>query len=294
MALKHFVLNGKNIAYSDTGAGAETVILAHCSGASHRIFKPLIEALSTRYRVLAPDLAGYGASEAWSTNESFHFSFDVQILNRLIAKCTTPVHVIGYSYGGFLALEAALATPVRSLVLFEPVTLQVLKDSGNDQLEAEVRAMGEQVVKYARKGQRRRAAAAFMIYWGGRLRWLFMPKRIKESLQNTVHKVAMEWTSAYSSASSLQDYQRITSPVLLIAGSHTRDTAKTVVAMLNQTIHRSQCIWLKGASHLTLLRDSSVESTVMQWLDQTREMTPTAAPPPSAPTPVSEQVLDFQ
>lgn len=281
MALKHLVLGGKNIAYRDTGAGAETVILVHCSGASHRIFNKLIDTLSEHYRVLAPDLAGYGASEAWPANEAFHYSFDVNIIKRLLAMSPNPTHIVGYSYGGFLALEAALsAQPIRSLVLLEPVALQLLRNNDNPRLLKEVDAMGERLMKFAKRGQTRRAAGAYMSYWAGPLRWLLTPGKTKSVVQNTVHKTAMEFSSGYDAATEPDHYESIQCPVLLIGGSRTRDLAKAVLAILSQALTRSQCVWLKGASHLTLLRDSSVNGLILHWLQETASMTPASRAQP--------------
>lgn len=289
MALKHFVLGGKNIAYSDTGTGAETVILVHCSGASHRIFKGLIDALSERYRVLAPDLAGYGASETWPANESFDYHFDVKLVQRLIALCRTPVHLVGYSYGGFLSLEAALGDQkIRSMVLLEPVALNLLRNGDNQRLENEIRTMGDRLIKFAKRGQLRRAASSYMSYWGGSLRWLLAPGRIKNAVQNTVHKTAMEFSSGYNAVADPEVYGRIDCPVLLVGGSKTRDSAKAVLVMLNQAIARSQCVWLKGASHLSLLKHKDIYGVISQWLEQAAEMTDTSQ------AVEAEEVLELQ
>lgn len=269
MALKHFVLGGKNISYSDTGAGAETVILIHCSGASHRIFNRLIEALSIHYRVLAPDLAGYGASESWPVNEAFHYQFDVNIIKRLVGLSSTPVHLVGYSYGGFLALEASLiCSKVRSLLLLEPAVLHLLHSADDPRLQKEVHAVGERFIKYAKSGQTRRAARSYIVYWAGYLRWLLIPRRIKNTIQRSVSKTAMEFTSVFEASTDLSQYQGLECPVLLIAGSHTRESAKTVVRILDQSFAHSQCIWLKGANHMSLLQHNDVTEIVMQWLGQ--------------------------
>lgn len=269
MALKHFVLHGKNIAYSDTGAGAETVILVHCSGASHRIFKNLIASLSSHYRVLAPDLAGYGSSENWPANEAFHYSFDVKIISRLVALSKSPVHLVGYSYGGFLALELALQSQeLQSMVLLEPAALQLLRDGEHAQLQHEVETMGERVLKSAKAGRTTRAASSYVNYWGGPFNWLLTPGRIKHSLCRTVHKTAMEFTSGYSAPASVERYQRIQCPVLVLSGSRTRTTAKTVADIVQRAINGAQRATINGARHLTLLRGNQVEQLLQQWLAQ--------------------------
>src|SRR6185503_13326595 len=65
--LRSLTVDGRRIAYQDTGSGP-VVILAHCSGGSHREWASLVPELSTRYRVIVPDLLGYGASEPWPAN----------------------------------------------------------------------------------------------------------------------------------------------------------------------------------------------------------------------------------
>lgn len=267
MALKHFVLGGKNIAYSDTGSGSETVILLHCSGSSHRIFKHIIESLSEQFRVLAPDLAGYGASEAWSENESFHYQYDIDLVQRLIALCRTPVHIIGYSYGGLLALEVAPGCDaLRSMLLMEPAALQILRESDHSRLDREVETVGARVVKSAKARQMRRAAATYMSYWGGYWRWLLMSRDAKNRVQNTVHKAAMEFESVFSEASHLDYYRKVSCPVMLVGGNQTRDAAKAIIQILEQTLPKVETRWLKGASHLTLLRQTNIREIIDQWL----------------------------
>src|SRR5690242_18610840 len=65
--METLVVDGRTFAYQDAGAGSP-IILAHCSGGTHAMWSPLVAALRHRYRVLAPDLLGYGRSEPWPAN----------------------------------------------------------------------------------------------------------------------------------------------------------------------------------------------------------------------------------
>src|SRR5439155_3990435 len=69
--LETLIVDGRVFAYQDVGSGP-IVILAHCSGASHKAWTPMVAALRDRYRVLAPDLLGYGRSEPWPVNARLH------------------------------------------------------------------------------------------------------------------------------------------------------------------------------------------------------------------------------
>ncbi len=101
---------------------ADPVLLVHSGGFTSRQWRKLAERLAPTHRVLAPDLIGYGASGPWPVGEPFHFRQDVEALAALLAREGAPAHVVGHSYGGFLALQLALAHPasVGSLALDEP------------------------------------------------------------------------------------------------------------------------------------------------------------------------------
>ena len=126
--LDTLTVDGRSFAYQDVGAGP-TVILAHGSGASHRAWAPVVAALRDRYRVLTPDLLGYGRSEPSRVNAPFHPWSDLGALIALAERADGPVHLVGHSYGGALALEAArtLGPRARSLTLIDPVAFHLMR-----------------------------------------------------------------------------------------------------------------------------------------------------------------------
>jgi pimeloyl-ACP methyl ester carboxylesterase len=82
--MKRLGVSGVEIAYLDEGKGP-VVIAGHCSSASHKEWLPLIDPLTSDWRVLAPDFIGYGQSEPWPATEPFSIDADVEVL-RAIAK----------------------------------------------------------------------------------------------------------------------------------------------------------------------------------------------------------------
>jgi pimeloyl-ACP methyl ester carboxylesterase len=122
------VVDGRTFTYQDVGAGP-TVILAHGDGASHREWAPVVAALRNRYRVLTPQLLGYGRSEPSPLNQPFHPWSDLGALLALANSASEAAHLVGHSYGGALALEAAraLTARVESLTLIDPVAFHLMR-----------------------------------------------------------------------------------------------------------------------------------------------------------------------
>jgi pimeloyl-ACP methyl ester carboxylesterase len=249
--MKQITVGGVAIAYLDEGKGP-AVIVGHCSSASHKEWLPLIEALKSDWRVLAPDFIGYGQSEPWPAAEPFTSDADVKVLLAVAKKTKGPLHLVGHSYGAALALEAArtLGSRVKSLVLVEPVSFQLLRQEGRPEW-AEVETLGRAVLGPVAAGDDPAAAKAFMTYWLGRLRWWLAPARFKSAIAATIPKVALEFSIAIDAPTRLQDYAAITAPTLLIAGGRTRAPTRAVVDLLAQTLPSAKLTILKGAGHMS-------------------------------------------
>jgi pimeloyl-ACP methyl ester carboxylesterase len=249
--LKQLTVSGVEIAYLDEGKGP-VVIVGHCSSASHKEWLPLIGTLKADWRVLAPDFIGYGQSEPWPAEKPFSIDADVSVLLSVAKKTRGPLHLVGHSYGAALALEAArtLGPRVKSLVLVEPVSFQLLRQEGRPEW-AEVETLGRAVLSAVAAGDDLAAAKAFMTYWLGRLRWWLAPERFKAAIAATIPKVALEFGIAIDAPTVLQDYAEIAAPTLLIAGGRTRAPTRAVVDLLAATLPNAKLAILKGAGHMS-------------------------------------------
>ncbi|WNV88435.1 alpha/beta hydrolase [Umezawaea sp. Da 62-37] len=70
------IVDGHSLFYREAGAGnAPTIVLLHGFPTSSHMFRDLIPLLADRYHVIAPDLLGFGHSDAPSVEE-FEYTFD--------------------------------------------------------------------------------------------------------------------------------------------------------------------------------------------------------------------------
>jgi abhydrolase domain-containing protein 6 len=121
LADKRVEVDGHRIAYLDGGSG-EPLLLLHGFGASRDNWTPIARELTRHFRVIAPDLPGYGDS---SRRPGAGYSLDRQlarITGFAHALGLTRFHLGGNSMGGYLAAHYAARNPaaVASLWLLAP------------------------------------------------------------------------------------------------------------------------------------------------------------------------------
>jgi pimeloyl-ACP methyl ester carboxylesterase len=250
MSLKRMTVDGVEIAYLDAGAG-ETAILCHCSAASHKEWLPLIGLIEPQWHILAPDFIGYGQSEMWPGDRLFTAQADADVLIQLTDMADGPLHLVGHSYGAVMALRAArsLGDRVKSLVLVEPVMFNLLRIEKRREW-GEIEGLARKVLSAVANGDDRAAAAHFMRYWLGRIRWMIAPEKFKAAVTATIRKVALEFMIVLDTEGSLADFKEVKAPALLIGGGKTPAPARAVLDMLAATLPNAKLEIVKGAGHM--------------------------------------------
>jgi pimeloyl-ACP methyl ester carboxylesterase len=109
--------DGTRIAFWRSGSG-EPLVLVHGTSADHTRWAKVMPALESRFTVFAVDRRGRGGS---GDAEDYALEREFEDVTAVVEAIGEPVTLVGHSYGGICALEAALRTSaVRRLVLYEP------------------------------------------------------------------------------------------------------------------------------------------------------------------------------
>jgi pimeloyl-ACP methyl ester carboxylesterase len=113
---------GARIRFVEAGSGAPLVLL-HDASATHETFDACFDRLAKSFRVVAPDLPGFGASEKPDPG-TYAYGFDAfadSIFDLVAALGLGRVHLLGHAMGGAVALTLAAKHPalVHKLVLVD-------------------------------------------------------------------------------------------------------------------------------------------------------------------------------
>ena len=240
--------------YREAGVG-EPVVFLHCSSGSSGAWAPVMEHLGPGYRLLAPDLLGYGRNAPWPRQAALAPDGELPAVEALLDVAGQPVHLVGHSYGGTVALSAASRFPrrVASLTLIEPVAFQLLR--GADELDGwrEIAALAEHHLALVGQGLDAAAAEAFVTYWTGPRAWLRMPDAARDSAVRSAVKVAAEWLLMFATEDDLNEIASIEAPTLLVCGGRTRTPAQRVVEILRQALPHARHHEIADAGHMSPL-----------------------------------------
>jgi pimeloyl-ACP methyl ester carboxylesterase len=248
-------LDGARVAYAEAGSG-ETVLLLHGTASSGAQWRSLTEALASRRRVLAPDLYGYGETDPWPGDGRFALAHEAGLADAVLPPGRGPIHLVGHSYGGAVALRLAIEQPERlqSLVLIEPVAFHLLREDGADpadrRLFQEAMELAALVSKATACGDYRRAMARFVDYWNGDGAWLRTKPELQAALARRIPKVALDFRARMTEPTPGAAYGRIAVPTLVLCGARSPGPTRRIAELLAESLLASRLQRIEGAGHM--------------------------------------------
>jgi pimeloyl-ACP methyl ester carboxylesterase len=224
-----------------------TVICLHSGGFTSRQWRRLAQALAPTHHVITPDLIGYGA-EPWPTGEPFHYQQDVDVIVEIVGAQVDPVHLVGHSYGGFLACHVARAVPVVSLSLYEPVTFSVLDPARDaDALTAlDVKRTWEPDAS----GVDEAWFASFVDWWNGPGAGAAMPAEARAGFRAAGWKTYEEVRTLLADRTGAAGFAAIRAPTLVMGGARSPLTERRTVERLTEAVPGARLEIFDGAGHM--------------------------------------------
>lgn len=269
-------VNGARVAYSAAGSG-ETVLLLHSSACSSAQWRALSETLQARYRVLAPDLHGYGRTDQRPGPASPGLHDAAALVDAVLSGEAERIHLVGHSYGGAVALRCAADRPERllSLTLIEPVAFHLLSHApsltSEHALFREVADLAADVAQAAADGDGRRGMARFIDYWNGAGAWARLRPEQQTALALQAARVALDFRDTITDPTRIETLQGIAAPTLVLGGSESPQPSRRIAALLARILPNAILQTIEAAGHmLPLTHSEAVNAAIIDHLPQSR------------------------
>lgn len=226
---KYADVNGIKVYYEIYGTG-EPLLLLHGNSGSIENFAFQIPELSRHFRVIAVDSRAQGKST--DSDQAITYALMASDMSALIGKLNLgSVYVVGWSDGGNVGLELALAHPqqVKKLVTF-----------GANYTHVNYAAPPDGVVMEANDPRILKVTPVVEKYKEG-----------AGKLSPVVRKKLSDLTEKYPNL-TLPQLKQIKVPVLVVVGDHDLIKLDQTISLFTSLPH-SQLLIVPGASHLVLL-----------------------------------------
>ena len=100
--------NGVKLNYTDTGGEGTPALLVHGFPFNSSMWDPQVQALGEKYRLIVPDLKGFGASDAPTDHKSYSVDTYADELQAVLDDADADkAIVVGLSMGGYIAFAFA-------------------------------------------------------------------------------------------------------------------------------------------------------------------------------------------
>jgi pimeloyl-ACP methyl ester carboxylesterase len=233
--------DGTPIAFDETGSGPP-LVLVHGGVSDRTYWTPVVPALAQHFTVFAVDRRGRGASGDAPT---YAIEREFADLAAVVDAISEPVHLVGHSYGGICALEAALLTAnLRTLTLYEPAL------GYEGEIPEELVAPLEALIA---AGEPDAAVASFMGEFVGlpadALAALRTDRSAWQPMVDCAHTLPRELRAAGSFAFSPRRYGGIEVPTALLRGTESTPDMHVGVELVHGAVAASRVATMDGVDH---------------------------------------------
>jgi len=237
--------------YEETGTGIP-VILLHCSSSSGGQWRTLVESLATDFRVIVPDLLGYGGSSPWRGEPGDLFPAEMRAVEALLQKTGGPLHLAGHSYGAAVALRFALQHPgaLKSLTLFEPISGWLLAGQVHRAAYQELKSVADIFRCHYRAGTAETGVRHYIDYWSGVGAWDALMDKTRAYILATAEKTYHEFAALFDPVNAAAPLARIQAPTLLLQGAETRAPTARILDILEAGIADTRRAAIPRAGHM--------------------------------------------
>ncbi|MDX1620833.1 MAG: alpha/beta hydrolase [Nitriliruptorales bacterium] len=242
-------LDGIDVGYREQGEG-EPVLFLHSGPGSAADWKQVFQRFPSGHRLVALHAYGRGGTADWPSGE-LQVEDIAKLARRLITMAGPPVHLVGHSYGGAVALRLAVTDPdsVRTLAVLEPQAYPLLRES-DPELYEETRTVAEQFRSALSERRLEDAWRGFIDHYGASGSWDQLPAQAQAGMLAMSDAALRSWNALFTHPIEPADLEDLRMPVLAIEGGRSTGPERRMCEIVAERAPHGRLVVIEEAGHM--------------------------------------------
>lgn len=241
---------GSKLTYTDTGGSGTPVLALHAFPLSSAMWEPQIEALSDRFRFIAPDLTGFGGSDAPEGRDAYSMGKWAGEIEGLLAELGLDrVVLLGLSMGGYLSFELLRRMPER----FSALVLADTKSEADPPEGIEKRTKQQEMVEGGGRDDLIGALTGALLGPATTEKKPDVVEKVRTLMDNPAAGFVGALEAMKGRPDSTDELSRINVPTLIIVGENDGVTPPEAARSMHEHIAGSRLVVIPEAGHLSNL-----------------------------------------
>lgn len=259
-------INGTRLEIVEQGTG-DPIVFVHGSASDHRTWQAALDDLGAEYRAIAYSRRYHWPNDRIADGADYSMLEHVEDLQALLRSLDLgAVHLVGHSYGAFVALLLAMREPqrVRTLILAEPPAITLFVSNTPTPAEilrvllrrprtaAAIVSFGSKGIAPATAAARRSDMDAAARISGTAILGAEFYQRLSSSRLEQVRANSIKAEFLGSGFPPLNDdeLRGIRIPTLFVCGQHSPRLFHRLTDRLEELLPHTQRVEIPGASHI--------------------------------------------
>lgn len=246
-------IGSRTLSWREKGSGT-ALVLIHGTGGSAASWSAQFDRFPDRYRVIAWDAPGYGASDPWGDTPPTADDY-ARLLGRFLdSRGVATAHIVGHSVGAILAggLCRLKSTMVMSATFLHPLAgFAGLEPDDRDRQRAS-RLNGVETL----------GMAAFVEQWAPSVLSPAAETGVHDTVQAIMREISEDayrhMTDVIVSGDLLAQAGKIRAPSLVISGRDDRIATEESCRIIAEALPTSEIVSLEGIGHYLPIEDPAL------------------------------------
>ena len=240
------------IAFATRGDADPPVLFLPGSYSTEAAWRGVWAHLPEGWRLAATSLCGCGETTETRSPGDADMAHELAVVTEAVRRLGGgPVHLVGHSFGGTVALASALfdRIPVASLALFEANPLDLI--AKNSLLYGEAQALSTAFAKAIDRDEPD-AAARIIDWWGGTGAFAAMPAAVQAFCRGVARANSLDWETDFGFRPERDAISALRIPVLLVRGERAIPAMIAMTDALDALLPRAHSTIVAGAGHFLI------------------------------------------